>query len=100
MESKEEARERRPYENLLVVIKRRDSTRDLEQAITECAFAMIDVCDDAEIPKSFAWNCGDALLELAGVLLGDSHGCSRLLLETRSFIGERSPSKGRSGPNE
>lgn len=50
------------YENLLVGIAGRYGARQFEQAVTQCAFPMVDVCNDAKVPVPFNGNCGDALL--------------------------------------
>lgn len=47
----------------LLVLSGLDGSRNLEESVTERAFAMIDMGDDAEVPESFNWYRRDALLE-------------------------------------
>lgn len=48
----------------LLVHPRLDSPREFEQSIGECAFAMIDVCDDAEVAVPVNGNIGDAAFDI------------------------------------
>jgi len=48
----------------LFVPTRFDSARELEQAVAESAFTMVDVRDYAEVAKALDWNRGDTFFEV------------------------------------
>lgn len=48
----------------LLVAAGLDGARELEQAVAEGALAMVDVGNNAEVPKAINWDIGDALLEI------------------------------------
>ena len=47
----------------LLVLSRLNSARELKEPVAERTLAMIDVCNDAEVPESFDGYSSDALLQ-------------------------------------
>jgi hypothetical protein len=46
-----------------------DCARELQKTVTERTFAMVDMSNNAKVPKAFNWDGGDSLLEVGIVPL-------------------------------
>lgn len=81
---KKDKKKKRAHQNLLIAIARRDCARVLQQAITQCAFPMVNVRHNAEVSISLNRDGGDASLELRGRRLG---GCCIRAAEKKCVCG-------------
>jgi hypothetical protein len=52
----------------LLVRARLDGARKLQEPVAECAFAMVDVRDNAEVAKALNWDGSNSLFDFKGYL--------------------------------